>query len=282
MSTQKRLISLVLTLLTTMGCKTRGGLADSSAMKAFAASDASNTAVVLVHGWGKTPRRPNFIWRIKIKPYTDLSKLRESFISAGFTNVNTIEYDDEMSVDEMAADVARQLQSVYEKSNNPNLKFDVIAHSLGHFVALKAILEHNVSANSQEKLSDRVRILVGLAGAARGQDEIKPCRIFPNQCGGAEVLTPYYVTPERGAQELIKLFTLNRDAINKLKKCSVFAQGDEIVNSPFNSGSFSGLGLDPNNIKDIEMQYAGSKFHFDVKDSPTIIKDMMDGCYSLI
>ncbi len=244
-------------------------------------TDKDNTAVVLVHGWGNTPRRPRFIWRLKIKPYIDLTRLGESFKSAGYSSVHILNYDDEMSTNHMSKSVAGQIQSIIAKANNPQLKIDVIAHSLGQFVSLKAILENPSSPGSSEPISSRVRMFVGLAGAARGQDVIRPCRIFPNQCGGAEMLSPFYRTSDNGAQEIKKLFTEHFNAIDALKKCSLFARGDEIVDSPYNSGSFSGLGFKAENIKDIEIPYDGGKFHKEVKDNPSIIGRIFSDCYEL-
>lgn len=278
----KSFIVTAIFALTFTACKTANMKQSASALRSFSAPDASNTAVVLVHGWGKTPRRPNFIWRLKIRPYTDLTALRDQFKQSGFSNVNVIDYDDEVSINDMAKTVAQQIQEIFANANNPNLKLDVIGHSLGQFVALKTILEHPVSAGSSEKIADRVRLFVGLAGAVRGQDVIRPCRIFPNQCGGAEVLSPYYRAPDQGAEDLKKLFASNHDAINRLKKCSLYAQADEIVDSPYNAGSFANLGFDEANVRDVEIDYNGSRFHKDVKDSPEIISKMLFTCYSMI
>ncbi len=273
---------LVLILLAVAACKTARVRDGASTLRSFSAPDATNTAVVLIHGWGKTPRRPTFIWRLKIKPYTDLSALRDQFKAAGFTNVNVIDYDDELGLNDMAKTVAEQIQEIIAKANNPNLKLDVIGHSLGQFVALKSILENPIAPGSSEKIADRVRLFVGLAGAARGQDVIRPCRIFPNQCGGAEVLSPYYSAADRGAEQLKEIFSANHDAINRLKKCSLYARADEIVDSPYNAGSFANLGLDEANVRDVEIDYNGSRFHKDVKDSPEIISKMLSSCYSMI
>ena len=269
-------------VLALAACKTAHKRDGASTLRSFSAPDASNTAVVLIHGWGKTPRRPNFIWRLKIRPYTDLSALHDHFKQAGFSNVNIIDYDDELGITEMAKTVAEQIQEIFNKANNPNLKLDVIGHSLGQFVALKTILEHPITPSSREKIADRVRLFVGLAGAVRGQDIIRPCRIFPNQCGGAEVLSPYYLAADHGAEQLKQLFSTNHEAINRLKKCSIYARADEIVDSPYNSGSFANLGFDQANLKDIEINYNGSKFHKDVKDSSEIINKMLSGCYEML
>ena len=271
-----------LIFLAVAACKTAHVRDGASTLRAFSAPDSTNTAVVLIHGWGKTPRRPTFIWRLKIRPYTDLSALRDQLKATGFTNVNVIDYDDELSLNEMAKTVTKQIQGIIAKANNPNLKLDVIGHSLGQFVALKSILENPIAPGSPEKIANRVRLFVGLAGAARGQDVIRPCRIFPNQCGGAEVLSPYYRAPDQGAEDLKQLFAANRDAINRLKKCSLYARADEIVDSPYNAGSFANLGLDEANVRDVEIDYNGSRFHKDVKDSPEIISKMLSSCYSMI
>jgi pimeloyl-ACP methyl ester carboxylesterase len=273
---------LGLIFLAVAACKTAHVRDGASTLRSFSAPDSTNTAVVLIHGWGKTPRRPTFIWRLKIRPYTDLSALRDQLKAAGFTNVNVIDYDDELSLNEMSKTVAEQIQGIVAKANNPNLKLDVIGHSLGQFVALKSILENPIAPGSSEKIADRVRLFVGLAGAARGQDVIRPCRIFPNQCGGAEVLSPYYRAADQGAQDLRQLFSTNHDIINRLKKCSLYARADEIVDSPYNAGSFANLGFDQGNLRDIEIDYNGSKFHKDVKDSPEIIAKMLSGCYGML
>jgi len=271
-----------LIFLAVAACKTAHVRDGASTLRAFSAPDSTNTAVVLIHGWGKTPRRPTFIWRLKIRPYTDLSALRDQLKASGFTNVNVIDYDDELSLNEMAKTVTEQIQGIIATANNPNLKLDVIGHSLGQFVALKSILENPIAPGSPEKIANRVRLFVGLAGAARGQDVIRPCRIFPNQCGGAEVLSPYYRATDQGAEDLKQLFAANRDAINRLKKCSLYARADEIVDSPYNAGSFANLGLDEANVRDVEIDYNGSRFHKDVKDSPEIISKMLSSCYSMI
>jgi len=277
-----KLIGIMSLTIVLIACKTSDKFGGASVLRTFSPPDSANTAVVLVHGWGKTPRRPNFVWRLKIRPYTDLSALLDSFLAAGFSNVNLVDYDDEASLDDMAKSVAEQIQAIVAKANNPNLKLDVIAHSLGQFVSLKAILDYSMRPDSQERISEHVRIFVGLAGAARGQDEIRPCRVFPNQCGGAELLTPFYKGPGQGSPVIDKLFSANSEAINKLKKCSLFARGDEIVDSPYNSGSFSGLQFAPDNMKDVEILYQGSRFHKDVKDSPEIINTMLTSCYSMV
>jgi pimeloyl-ACP methyl ester carboxylesterase len=278
----KIFLLVVSCVLLTMTCKTAKRIENASNLRSTEAIDVSNIAIILVHGWGKTPRRPLFIWRLKIKPYTDLTNLRDRFLQHGFSSVSLVEYDDEDNTSNMAKTVADQIQNIFEKANNPDLRFDIVAHSLGQFVSLKAILEHPIALGSSEKIISRVRLFVGLAGAARGQDVIRPCRIFPNQCGGAETLTPYYRKVGEGAIELQQLFETNRDAIDKLKKCSLYARSDEIVDSPYNAGSFNNLGFDPANIKDMEIEYDGAKFHKDVKDHPDIINKMFTGCYEIL
>ena len=236
-------------------------------------------AVVLVHGWGHSPRKPERLWRQQIQPYTDLTTLKKRFEGLGFKRVHIVEYDDLESLDSMASAVASQIHKIISDAQNPNLTLDVVGHSMGQFVAAKAILDQNFYGNPAIKLSDRVRIFIGLAGIIRGQDELYPCQVFPNQCGGGSELQPFYVDSTKGAKIIQKLFGQHWDVLNKIKKCSVYSSRDEIVKSPFDAASFRGLGMNENNFIDLEIDYQGSKFHNDVKDSEEIFEKFIERCY---
>ena len=76
-----------------------------------------------------------------------------------------------------------------------------------------------------------------------------------------------------------RLFRDNFEALDKLRKCSIYSPSDEIVKWPYNSASFLGLGLNPESITDIEIDFQGVKFHKEVKDSKEIFDQMIAGCY---
>ncbi len=243
------------------------------------ADHSENTAVILVHGWGHSPRVPRSTWASILVPYTDLTNLHEHYRDLGFQNIYEVVYDDLASIDEMAAAVATQIQKIITDSHNPNLTLDIVAHSLGQYVAAQAILDERYTGVAGRRIADRVRIFIGLAGAVRGQDDIYPCHWFPDQCGGAEVLKPYYVGPGQGSPVIDRLFRDNFEALDKLRKCSIYSPSDEIVKWPYNSASFLGLGLNPESITDIEIDFQGVKFHKEVKDSKEIFDQMIAGCY---
>jgi len=236
-------------------------------------------AVVLVHGWGRSPRKPERLWRQQIQPYTDLTILKNRFERLGFKHVHIVEYDDLGSLDSMASAVASQMHKIISDARNPHLTLDVVGHSMGQFVAAKAILDQKFSNSLTAKLSDRVRIFIGLAGIIRGQDELYPCQVFPNQCGGGGDLQPFYVDASKGSKAVRTLFAEHWEVLNKIKKCSVYSSRDEIVNSPFDAASFRGLGMNEKNFIDLEIDYQGSKFHNDVKDSEQIFEKVIEHCY---
>lgn len=252
------------------------------AIKKHTAKNFENHAVILVHGWGRTPRKPLSVWESQIKPYTDLSVLKKRFQSIGFKQVFTLEYDDLQPVDMMALTVRAQIEKIIAESNNPNLRLDVVGHSMGHFVAAKAILEKKYDRLFGGRLADRVRIFIGLAGIVRGQDQLYPCTIFPGQCGGGGALEPYYRGPTKGSAEVRRVVQENFEALDRLKKCSVYSEADEIVKTPYDSGSFRDLGFNPANRLDVEIKTRREKFHKDVKDSEQIFQKIISNCYQLI
>lgn len=242
----------------------------------------NDRAVILVHGWGKMPRKPQAVWKSKIQPYTDLSTLKKRYEGLGFSHVYVVEYDDLQSVDQMARTVAEQIHQILDKVGNPDLMIDVVGHSMGQFVAAKAIIEERQVSGKKVRLADRVRIFIGLAGIVRGQDELYPCTIFPGQCGGGGALEPFYADSSQGSREVKKIFMDNRDVIDRLKKCSVYSEADEIVKTPYNAASFRGLGFNSQNMIDVEINSRREKFHNDVKESAPIFDKIITNCYRLV
>jgi len=242
----------------------------------------SDHGVVLVHGWGRSPRQPKSLWKSQIQPYTDLKTLKSRFEDLGFQNVFVVEYDDLQDLDTMATTVAGQIHKIIASSRNPAFTIDVVGHSMGQFVAAKAILDKKYSRAQPYSLADRVRIFIGLAGIIRGQDELYPCSIFPGQCGGGGALEPYYSDANKGSLEVKRLFSENYQALNRLKKCSVYSSADEIVKTPYDAASFRGLGLEPKNMMDLKINSRREKFHNDVKESEQIFLKIVANCYKLI
>jgi hypothetical protein len=259
------------------------GQANTSSLKSFSVNPRSNHAVILVHGWGRSPRKPKVLWESKIKPYTDLTTLKRRFADLGFGAVHIVEYDDLQPLDVMASTVAEQIHEILSMSKRSDMTLDVVGHSMGQFVAAKAIVEARRMKGITYRLADHVRLFIGLAGIVRGQDELYPCTIFPDQCGGGGALEPYYVTMGGpGSSEVKRIFSENFEVFNRLKKCSVYSEADEIVKTPYHAASFRGLGFDPKNMMDVEINSRREKFHNDVKESETIFKKIVSHCYRLV
>ena len=89
-------------------------------------------AVILVHGWGRSPRKPNSIWKAQIEPYTDLTTLKGRFHGLGFKEVYEAKYDDLQNLDQMASTVATQIRQIIKSSRNPNLRLDVVEIGRAH------------------------------------------------------------------------------------------------------------------------------------------------------
>ena len=51
------------------------------------AERSDDTAVILVHGWGHSPRVPRSTWARVLIPYTDLTKLSGNYSEIGFKNI---------------------------------------------------------------------------------------------------------------------------------------------------------------------------------------------------
>lgn len=251
--------------------------------KASKAKNADNHAVILVHGWGRSPRKPKALWESKVKPYTDLTMLRQRFIDLGFRAVHLVEYDDLQPVEVMASTVAEQIHAILSRSKRSDMTLDVVGHSMGQFVAAKAIVEERRFNGRIYRLADHVRLFIGLAGIVRGQDELYPCTIFPDQCGGGGALEPYFSgAGGQGSVVIKRLFSENFEIFDRLKKCSVYSEADEIVKTPYHAASFRGLGFDSKNMMDVELNSRRDKFHNDVKESETIFNKIVSNCYRLL
>ncbi len=259
------------------------GQANTASSNSSSVNSRSSHAVILVHGWGRSPRKPKALWESKIKPYTDLTTLKRRFVDLGYSAVHIVEYDDLQPVAVMAATVAEQIHEILSQSKQPDMTLDVVGHSMGQFVAAKAIVEERQLKGRVYRLADHVRLFIGLAGIVRGQDELYPCTIFPDQCGGGGALEPYYVASSGpGSSEVKRMFSENFEVFNRLKKCSVYSEADEIVKTPYHAASFRGLGFDPKNMMDVEINSRREKFHNDVKESETIFKKIVSNCYRLV
>jgi hypothetical protein len=187
--------------------------------------DAQADGIALVAGATASRR----LRRLAARP---LYELKSNLEKAGFKNVKVISYENVLSAsrDEMVGSLQHNLQSFMQEGDN----YVVIAHSMGHFAAMAAILEGGLTA--------RVGNFIGLAGAASGGTEP------PRGCGrgplgaGSEldiercpVLEGLMIgTPAYQVDELKHRYALE---LAGLKKCSLAVTNDALL-KPSNSGFF--------------------------------------------
>ncbi|MBI4403614.1 MAG: hypothetical protein HY537_05605 [Deltaproteobacteria bacterium] len=167
--------------------------------------------IILVRGWG-----PHWI--------TDMTDLINFFVADGFfsQDIYQVGYPYKEDPETIRATVKNKLQAIFDRYP-PGTKFDMIAHSLGHFVGLYTIME--------SELSEQFEIYIGLAGVAHGQD---PGSINLRRFKGETniVLVPFnneFITGFMEAHE---------QAIARLKKCSLYSPSDKMVDRPYDSGAF--------------------------------------------
>lgn len=174
------------------------------------ASYAANP-ILFIPGWGP----PGF---------ANLGKVVSFFESEGSarSNLHQFSYPYKKSLGTIKKALIPKLVRTIE-SYSANTRFDVVTHSLGHFVALHALLESG--------FGDRIDHYIGLAGVGLGQEDLPPgCGIA--SCTAFEPLIPY---PSRFALELVKRFGTT---FQHWKKCSLYSVDDNLLDNPFDASAF--------------------------------------------
>ncbi len=162
-----------------------------------------------------------------------MKALKQNLEEAGYRNVNIIQYKNLLSAtrDELVGSLSDNFKSTMDGDK----KYAVIAHSMGHYAAMAALVETG--------LTQKVSYFVGLAGASSGGKEP------PTGCGkgilglggdldetkcpslkGLMIGTPDYsvdALKEKYASELASM-----------KKCSISVQNDTFL-KPADSGFFA-------------------------------------------
>ncbi len=103
-------------------------------------------------------------------------------------------------------------------------RFDVVTHSLGHFVALHAILESG--------LGGRIDHYIGLAGIGLGQNTL-PVGCGISKCTSIKKLIPF---PSPFALDVIKRHQI---VVQSWKKCSLYSVDDNVLDDPYDASQFA-------------------------------------------
>lgn len=153
---------------------------------------------------------------------------RQLMTAAGFDGAKHAhdlgDYDDGSSLQGMVAEIGEKMAAVMDRYPGAT-KFDVLGHSLGGILALRAVLDR--------KLTPRVRAYVALSSPIYGQDE-QPlnCRVG-FRC--SDVYTTY--SPFRSAT-IMAYMDEHRDALSQIVRCSVISPDDGTIDAPMAGGQF--------------------------------------------
>ena len=176
---------------------------------------------ILVVGWGPTSCQPFIDWMVE----------------DGFPKEHAylFKYSYTKDLETVKQELSTQFNEVFAKYA-PNVKFDVIGLSTGHFVGLYTMMETNIDA--------RVERFIGGMGIAHGINSIGADYHFPNiiysydDPAYASVVGETIAAISPHMNPFLTSFYQKYDArIRTLKKCSVFSPQDSLV-SPYDTGKF--------------------------------------------
>ncbi len=169
--------------------------------------------VLLVPGWGPPV-------------FTDMKRLKSFFEADGYSrhDLHHIRYPYKGSLEKIRQVLIPQFKRVLALYP-PGTRFDVVTHSLGHFVAMESLLEGG--------MGDSVEHYVGLAGIGHGQYDLPPgCGVA--SCSAFEPLTPF---PSPYVKSLL---AKHADTFGGWKKCSLYSRNDSVLGNPFFASHFPG------------------------------------------
>lgn len=164
-------------------------------------------------------------------------------------------YDDGKPLAEMSAEVGNMLLARMQ-AYPEGTKFDVMGHSLGGILALRAILDLN--------LHTRVRTFVALSSPVRGQDS------QPLNCTLKMKCTDVYEIYNPFDNEVVKAYmAANAEKLAAMTLCSEISPDDGVIKSPMEGGQFVGG-------KNVVVPKVN---HLDIIKKPEAVKALKDGCF---
>lgn len=164
-------------------------------------------------------------------------------------------YDDGKSMDEMTAEVASMIRAAMSKYPE-GTRFDVMGHSLGGILALRAILDNDLHA--------RVRTFVALSAPIRGQDS------QPLNCTLKIKCTDVYAFYSPFDNERVVAYMKAHEAkLAAMTLCSEISPDDGIIKAPMEGGQFVGG-------KNVVLPKVS---HLDIIKSPEAVKALKAECF---
>jgi hypothetical protein len=164
-------------------------------------------------------------------------------------------YDDGKTMDEMTAEVATMLSGAMAKYPE-GTRFDVMGHSLGGILALRAILDKD--------LHTKVRTFVALSAPIRGQDS------QPLNCTLKIKCTDVYAFYSPFENErVVAYMKANEEKLAAMTLCSEISPDDGVIKAPMEGGQFVGG-------KNVVLPKVS---HLDIIKSPAAVKALKAECF---
>lgn len=211
-------VATLLAIATTLSvaCAARRQTADTLAARALVAPRAINP-ILIVPGWSDK----GAAWQFA-----------EHLISFGVprAHIHVIRYDSTADWDIASAQFHAEFQRVADLYADGDQRFDIIAHSVGQFIALHAIVN--------DDLEDRVGRLIGVSGIVHGIRATASTRVRDLFADAGDSMESLRRSPDDSLpRPLARFLNRNARAIDRLDKCSVFSPDDGVLD-PYNSGAF--------------------------------------------
>jgi len=194
--------------------------------------------------------------------FKDMSTASKQLERLGFPkeHIYLVKYPDSKNISEMNLALQPQFEEILNRYS-PQVKFDLIGHSLGHVVSLVSV--------AQLGLLHRIRKLIGLAGVMFGQLGEKPglCAfdfLAPYYCGDIFDLLIGSTKPPF----ILDLMDAHWQEMKNIEKCSLFSPDDGILD-PYDSGAFE----DGVNISIPKVH------HLKFKSSEKVFLNMKEACF---
>jgi hypothetical protein len=182
-----------------------------------------NVPVILVRGYG--PR------------VAEMVRYQKFLSEEGVRNVHALQYDHTASPGQLRSGALQSLGAIISRYPG-GTQFDMITHSFGGFVGLYTAMP-SVFAN-------RIRKYVSLASVAHGQNWLPFCS--RGWCGQTLPLLIPYLNPF--VQDFFRTY---QPQVDRLQKCTLYSNQDNIVHEPADSGVFDGgINVEVRNVRHLE------------------------------
>jgi hypothetical protein len=155
--------------------------------------------------------------------------LAKNLKSQGFTSIEHVPYKNNLytSREEMVNSAIENLHKIFTKTT---FTYDIIAHSMGHYIALAAILKSGYAG--------RIRKVIGLAGMAKGAE--KAPRVCTKKGKDPQATCPGISSMIRGLSnfDVDQMYKNFEKQMQDIQLCSLVPRKDPRVTDPYKTSFF--------------------------------------------